>query len=1188
MTRTRMRIGAAALLALTAALLSPVRGTQGAPTPTPSCAAGQLVPTLRSWTVNQGLGSYAKLTQGKETLVRLFITMPSCASSNDTIQLTGGSLAVTGGVGGDGVLTPAIGNTPPTLGLTVSNDSPSNPIFIVPGAAVTSSTGAAFTATFNATLKYKAKPASSSTFGSEQSIVLPGLTETPITKDVNAKSNALRVLLVPMGDGTRGYSTDFPASASRATQTALENMGRALPVPAGLSDLTETSKPAGIRYRILPSLLDLNALGVMSPVNGVNKFCGSGSTFNVIKNKLASYLQTWNASNPLAAADRVLGVVWQDVAIGTDAGTGCDEGLASLTGAEAWFRASTTYNGAVANMEVLHTFGGSVGGDADVDYHSKNVAADKTDPDRVYNGLTHRYLADDRSAMNLSGAGWTENTTVLEPTDWATAQCRLTPSLPVGSTCTGSTVGGPAAAGSSFVLSGTVRTHGPDAPVADIHSWFESNNVEQTIPADSSVYALVQRGPGGGELRRTLLPYSTHQTAHTDEDHSHIVDGDDTIDVAVSSHALATVFELERDGVVIYRRVKNTAPTLVTYPDPAVSNVRNWSQDSSRQDRAPELSPDGLYLTWSDGANIFVRDVAKSKAISLPLAGSQPTWYQSDTVRRLAFVRGSDLYVTDVTTGSGAPTFSDTTIVYLSAIQLFDDPAASQPTWEPNVAGRADRLVFRAGGNLWELDVDLIPGNEPVCQVNATLLDRCRGLVTSQDVDEQHPSASSRGVVYDAAGTLHIVNPTTRAITDTGVAGSDPVWAGDRIVYTAAGGLWAVPADAPGAVAPTKLTSDADADTAPTATANGASIGFVRSASGDDEVFLADLGNGSGATIIATDVDAESVLEADLYVVCGGQEIPVVVDIDPDSVEGNVATFHVSYDVAPACNGASLRVRVTDGWSTSTADISGPFGSDDAPIPSIAAPLSGEYTEWESIPIAGSAEDDSSTLTFTWSLTYPDGSTQTLGSGESLGDVSPPATGWPTGTYTVNLCVSDNVHPPTCTSVTITIVDDDDNDGMPNKDEPCLASSADKKPESNPKNAYDDTDGDGIVNVDDPRPCTSDSTMTVDFDPNTLQLTSSGSPITTYLRSTAVGMSAVDPSTVLITRIGNYPVRFPATAWSVSSNVGTAQFSRPDVISFMKSKGLVGFYVKVVVSVTTTTGTSAQGLDAKAPVTQPA
>ena len=1185
MTRTRMRVGAVALIALTAALLAPVQPTRGAPATASSCLPGQLVPTLRSWTVNQGLGSYTKLTQGKETLVRLFITMPSCASSNDTIQLTGGSLAVTGGAGGTGVLTPAIGTTPPTLGLTVANDSPANPIFVVPGTALKSSTGTEFTATFKATLKYKAKPAGSTTFGDEQTILLPSATDTPISKSVNAASNALRVLVVPMGDGTRGYSTDFPSSASKATQTALENMARALPVPAGVSDLTETSKAAGIRYRILPSLLDLNALGLMAPVNGVNKFCGNGSTFNVIKNKLASYLQTWNASNPLAAADRVLGVVWQDVATGTDAGTGCDEGLASLSGSEAWFRASTTYNGAVANMEVLHTFGGAVGGDADVDYHSRNVQADKTDPERAYNGLTHRYLADDRSAMNLSGSGWTEHTTVLEPNDWATAQCRLTPALPLGSTCTGATVGGPAAAGASFVLSGTVRTQGPDAPVADIHSWFESNDVEQTIPADTSIYALVQRGTGGGELRRTLLPYSTHQTAHTDADHSHVVDGDDTIDVAVSANPLATVFELERDGVVIYRRVKNSEPTLVVHPDPAVSNVRNWSQAPTRQDRMPELSPDGQYLAWSDGGNVYVQDVAKSTLVSAPLAGSQPTWYQSSTVRRLAFVRGADLYVTDVTTPEdGAPTFSDPAIVYLAAIQLFaDDASATQPTWEPNVAGRPDRLVFRAAGDLWELDVDLIPGNEPICQVNATVLDTCRALVTSQGVDEQHPSASSRGVVYDAAGTLHVVNPSTRVITDTGVAGSDPVWAGDRIAYSAPGGLWAVPADAPSAAAPTNLTSDVD--TAPTATASGTLIGFVRSgASGDDEVYLADVGNGSGATIIATDLDAESVLEADLYVVCGGQATPVVVDIDPDSVEGNVATFHVSYDVAPACAGASLRVRVTDGWSTTTADITGPFGSDDAPIPSIAAPLAGEYTEWESIPIAGSAQDDSSNLTFTWSLTHPDGSTTTLGSGESLSDVSPPATGWPTGTYTVNLCVSDGVHPATCTSVTITIVDDDDNDGMPNKDEACLGAGA----ATNPKNAYDDTDGDGTVNVDDRRPCTSDSTMSVDFDPNTLQLTASGSPITTYLRSTKVTMSAVDPASVLITRIGNYPVRFPTTAFSVTNGVATAQFNRPDVISFMKSKGLVGFYVKVVISVTTTTGTSAQGLDAKAPVTQPA
>ena len=58
---------------------------------TATCA---LIPQLRDVTINQGVGAYSPLVNGKETLVRLFLRMPSCAASGALIQVKGGTLAV--------------------------------------------------------------------------------------------------------------------------------------------------------------------------------------------------------------------------------------------------------------------------------------------------------------------------------------------------------------------------------------------------------------------------------------------------------------------------------------------------------------------------------------------------------------------------------------------------------------------------------------------------------------------------------------------------------------------------------------------------------------------------------------------------------------------------------------------------------------------------------------------------------------------------------------------------------------------------------------------------------------------------------------------------------------------------------------------------------------------------------------
>src|SRR4029077_19246940 len=129
----------------------------------------------------------------------------------------------------------------------------------------------AFTASFSATVSYFAKT-SNRDAGSASSITFP-----VITRQFEQRTGALRVLVVPMGDATQTYATQFDATDQSVTQNGVRALSRMLPVPDGVSDLSSTST-GGVRYRIAPTLLDLRTL-----FNAQGKFCGTASNFDAIK-----------------------------------------------------------------------------------------------------------------------------------------------------------------------------------------------------------------------------------------------------------------------------------------------------------------------------------------------------------------------------------------------------------------------------------------------------------------------------------------------------------------------------------------------------------------------------------------------------------------------------------------------------------------------------------------------------------------------------------------------------------------------------------------------------------------------------------------------------------------------------------------------------------------------------------------
>ena len=74
----------------------------------------------------------------------------------------------------------------------------------------------------------------------------------------------------------------------------------------------------------------------------------------------------------------------------------------------------------------------------------------------------------------------------------------------------------------------------------------------------------------------------------------------------------------------------------------------------------------------------------------------------------------------------------------------------------------------------------------------------------------------------------------------------------------------------------------------------------------------------------------------------------------------------------------------------------------------------------------------------------------------------------------MELTATDSASNVTTSSVSITIVADADNDGVPASSENgCLGGS-----DTNPMDAYADKDADGIPNVDDPQPCTAQTGRT--------------------------------------------------------------------------------------------------------------
>ncbi|HMD34665.1 MAG TPA: hypothetical protein VKH42_06850, partial [Vicinamibacterales bacterium] len=545
-----------------------------------------LAPQLRDVTIEQGVGSYSPLEYGKETLARLYLSMPSCAASGASIQVTDATLSMSGGASANVRMTPTPSPTAYPVIATFSTapaiDSTGDPKFVIPGSAVAPAGGAAFSTTFSATVNYQAKSGRSATPVSGSvtftrtptSPTNPAPSANAISASFDRKTNPFHVLVVPMGDASKVYTSQFSAAAQAAIQDGMTGtLSRIFPVAAGVGNLGSIGGE-GLQYTIIPTLLPLNALRDSngSPLlDSTGKFCGTGASYAAIKGQLYQMLRTWQTGNPGIQVDSVLGAI--DPLIAKGPPDPCFEGMGSLGSAEAWTQAITGRGGQLSTLELAHTLG-LTPADRESPFdagHSQNITAENPQLNRRYNVVQRAFIPTDRSLMKPSASSPApdNNNTLFEAPDFAYARSVF------GGTPSGEftqfpkTLGSITAATLAFVMSGTTTGSSGlapgstgTAPGTNIVESYYSSQTQLTDPDPSSGYFLRQV-PG----QPTGVPVSFADSEHGGSATTHAAPSA-LFSIAQAADPNATRVELWKGtpgvagSLLLYARDKSTPPVI--------------------------------------------------------------------------------------------------------------------------------------------------------------------------------------------------------------------------------------------------------------------------------------------------------------------------------------------------------------------------------------------------------------------------------------------------------------------------------------------------------------------------------------------------------------------------------------------------------------------------------------------------
>jgi hypothetical protein len=144
--------------------------------------------------------------------------------------------------------------------------------------------------------------------------------------------------------------------------------------------------------------------------------------------------------------------------------------------------------------------------------------------------------------------------------------------------------------------------------------------------------------------------------------------------------------------------------------------------------------------------------------------GSEPSWEPvSGPARRLAFVRGADLWTVSVDAATGTPIAGSERRVYDATLQtelrLQGDSAAHHPTWAPaGTAGSSDRLAVEIAGDIWVLELERLITEPLVCRALSLPGSGCHRLAGAATTSaERSPAWGPDGRI-----AFHVETPRAR------------------------------------------------------------------------------------------------------------------------------------------------------------------------------------------------------------------------------------------------------------------------------------------------------------------------------------------------------------------------------------------------------------------------------------------
>jgi hypothetical protein len=556
MRRTILRVFVAA-----AAVGVLVIGATSQPARTATCT---LTPVLKGYTLNQGIGDYANLARNKQTLLRVYLSKPSCAGVGSDIKITSGSATISNGSALPTTLGPTPSLTAPNYPSIVSSgsapaiDSPGDLIFVIRPDVLTPGTTGSFTLTVsNVTLGYQYKARSTDPYTSASSpVTFTTFNGSAMSRPVAQQTKALGMLVVKMARANAPSTSWFGAEAQAAMASGMSTASRIYPVPAGVSSVLGQpgAGSSGIRYQYNDAgapgaILDLSQASLSSTLLGGTTFCGKASNFAAVQSGLDGIFSVWNSSSAnvtaKATADRVIGAVDR---VNSSGGTsGCADGMAMAGTPHSWVRAlyspDPIETGALLVMESSHS-SGDVPTTRDDNFSTNHDASSDGSADvgfalyRTYNTSTASYISGNRTVMKLSGT-WLDSNTLFSVPDWAFHLCKF--GGPVGGDCTdvGSVGTGTAvAAGPAFVAWGQVnKSTGAGA----FGESYLSSNARLTQQATSGEYWIRLRSGGSfGTPWRTPVQFG--ETHHDNQPAA-----GETADVG--TFAVALPFNVDADRV---------------------------------------------------------------------------------------------------------------------------------------------------------------------------------------------------------------------------------------------------------------------------------------------------------------------------------------------------------------------------------------------------------------------------------------------------------------------------------------------------------------------------------------------------------------------------------------------------------------------------------------------------------------